>query len=176
MPAASGARFLGLHVKEKLMTPQHRSRAAAAVATAALALWSAPAFAAPPQPVDHTPIDLDPGVACAVPIRVVLTGKTKTIDLPGGRMIVTAPGQGATVTNVANGRSVTLNITGAFHISTAANGDVVTVATGRNLLLDPVAGFVLTEGHFTYAFDAAGNLIAPLSGTGRATDICAMVA
>jgi len=39
-----------------------------------------------------------------------------------------------------------------------------------------VAGFVLTAGNFTYAFDAAGNLIAPLSGTGRVTDICALVA
>jgi hypothetical protein len=61
-------------------------------------------------------------------------------------------------------------------VTTAANGDVVTVATGRNALLDVVAGFVLTQGDFTFAFDAAGNLIAPLSGTGRVTDICAMVA
>jgi hypothetical protein len=143
-----------------------------AVTAAALALSSAPAVAAPPQPVDQTPIELDAGVACGFPVELVLTGKAKTIELPGGRMITTAPGQDVTVTNLANGRSVTLNI----HVTTAANGDVVTVATGRNALLDVVAGFVLTQGDFTFAFDAAGNLIAPLSGTGRVTDICAMVA
>ena len=157
------------------MTSHRRSRAVAATAAAALALCSAPAFAAPPEPIDQT-IELDAGVVCAFPVELVLTGKTKTIELPGGRIIVTAPDQYATVTNLANGSSVTLNITGTFHVTTAANGDVVTVATGRNALLDPVAGFVLTEGDFTFAFDAAGNLIAPLSGTGRVTDICAMVA
>ena len=157
------------------MALHHRSRAVVAAAAAAVALCSAPAFAAPPQPVDQT-VELDAGAACAFPVELVLTGKTKTIDLPGGRMIVTAPGQDLTVTNSTNGRSVTLNVTGAFHVTTAANGDVVTVVTGRNALLDPVAGFVLTEGDFTFAFDDAGNLIAPLSGTGQVTDICAMVA
>jgi len=56
--------------------------------------------------------------------------------LPGGRTIITAPGQDVTVTNRANGRSVKLNITGVFHVTTAANGDVVTRATGRNTLPD----------------------------------------
>ena len=70
---------------------------------------------------------------------------------------------------------MTLNITGIFHVTTEPDGDVVTVATGRNALLDPIAGFVLTQGNFTYTFDADGNLIAPLSGRGRVTDICALV-
>ena len=153
---------------------KHRSRFVVAAAAAALASSAAPAFAGPPQPADQT-IDLAAGAACTFPVEPVLTGKTKTIDLPGGRTIVTAPGQDVTVTNQDNGRSVTLSITGAFHVTTRPNGDVVTVATGRNALLDPVAGFVLTEGLFTSTFDPDGNLIAPLSGTGRVTDICAPV-
>jgi hypothetical protein len=31
------------------------------------------------------------------------------------------------LTNLDNGNQVTLNITGAFHVTTLANGDVVTV-------------------------------------------------
>ncbi len=141
----------------------------------ALALSPAPTMAAPPEPFDVT-FTLDPGVACSFSVELAVTGKAKMIELPGNRMIFTAPGQNVTVTNLDNGRSVTLNITGAFHQSVEANGNVVTVATGRNLLLDPIAGFVLTRGRFTFAFDAAGNLIAPLSGTGRTTDICALIA
>jgi hypothetical protein len=158
------------------MTVKHRPYALVALAAAALSMLCASASAAPPSPVDQTPVDVPAGGACAFPIEYVLTGKAKTISLPGDRTIVTAPGQDLTVTNQTNGRSVTLNITGSFHVTTLPDGDVVTVATGRNALLDPVAGFVLTEGTFTYAFDARGNLIAPLSGTGRRTDICALVA
>lgn len=153
---------------------KHRSRTLLAAAAAALASSAAPAFAGPPQPADQT-IDLPAGAACTFPVELVLTGKTKTIDLPGARTIITAPGQDLTVTNQDNGRSATLNITGVFHVTTESNGDVATVATGRNALLDPIAGFVLTEGNFTYTFDADGDLIAPLSGTGRVTDICALV-
>jgi hypothetical protein len=145
-----------------------------AVATA-LALSSAPTMAAPPEPFDVT-FTLNPGEACSFSVELAVTGKVKMIELPGNRTIFTAPGQNATVTNLDNGHSVTLNITGAFHQSVEANGDAVTVATGRNLLLDPIAGFVLSRGRFTFAFDAAGNLIAPLSGTGRTTDVCALIA
>jgi hypothetical protein len=57
-----------------------------------------------------------------------------------------------------------------------ANGDVVTTATGRNLLGDPEAGLVLAIGEFRYAFDAGRNLLQPLQGKGQWQDICAMVA
>ena len=154
---------------------KHGLRIVVAAAAAALILSAAPAFAAPPQPVDQK-FDVPAGAACTFPVELVVTGKTKTIDLPGGSTIITAPGQDATITNQDSGRSVRLNITGAFHVTTEPNGDVVTVASGRNVLLDPIAGFVLTEGNFTFAFDAGGNLIAPLSGTGRVTDICALIA
>jgi len=101
---------------------KHRSRSVVAAAAAAVALSAAPAFAGPPQPADQT-IDVDAGAACTFPVELVLTGKTKTIDLPGGRTIVTAPGQDVTVTNQDNGRSVTLSITGA---STSPRGPTAT--------------------------------------------------
>jgi hypothetical protein len=53
---------------------------------------------------------------------------------------------------------------------------VVTVVTGRNLLFDPFAGFVLAIGRFSYAFDAEGILIQPLEGIGRLIDICELLA
>jgi hypothetical protein len=58
------------------------------------------------------------------------------------------------------------------HQTELANGTVVTVVTGRNLLFDPFAGFVLAIGRFNYAFDAEGILIQPLEGIGRLIDIC----
>jgi hypothetical protein len=51
----------------------------------------------------------------------------------------------------------------------------VTVVTGRNLLGDPEAGFVLAIGNFSFVFDAGGNLIQPLAGKGTLTNICELI-
>ncbi|MCA1678539.1 MAG: hypothetical protein LC777_06130 [Actinobacteria bacterium] len=133
------------------------------------------ATAAPPQPVDQTPFTVE-GI-CAFPVQIQLRGKAKQIDLPGGRMIITAPGQRVTLTNLAApSRQVTLNVTGSFQRTVAADGSVLTVSRGRSLLFDPVAGFVLAIGHFSFRFDASGNLVQPLSGKGQLLDACARIA
>ena len=56
-------------------------------------------------------------------------------------------------------------------MDTLENGDVVTVATSRSILGDPVAGLVLAIGRFSFVFDASGTLVQPLQGTGRLVDI-----
>jgi hypothetical protein len=113
-----------------------------------------------PQNVDEEPIDLDPGAVfgnCDFPVRLEYSGKAKTLQLPGERFIFTAPDLTATLTNLDTGERETVVITGAFHQTTLENGDVVTEATGRNLLGDPEAGFVVAVGNFSYVFDAKGN-------------------
>jgi hypothetical protein len=132
---------------------------------------AAPAAAAPPEPV-HAEFTLAAGT-CAFPVHVVLDGKGKVVDLPGGRQIISAPGQKITLTNVETGASLRYVITGVFHNHTLPNGDVVTQATGRNALLDPIAGFVITSGDFSYTTGADGSNLVPLHGTGNTTDICA---
>jgi hypothetical protein len=136
-----------------------------------------------PVPVEGSQV-LDAGAVfgrCDFPILYELSGKAKLITLPGGRFITTAPDQFATLTPILpNGdldlaHQQTLNITGSFHQSTDENGNVVTVATGRNLLGDPEAGFVLAIGNFSYVFDAKGNLIQPLEGEGQLVDICTLL-
>jgi hypothetical protein len=130
-----------------------------------------------PQDVDQTPILLPAGVGCAFGVEIVPSGKTKTIELPGDRLILTSPGLDATLTNLDDpSKQVTLNITGAAHQTIEGDGSVVTVVTGRNLQLDPQAGFVLAIGHFSFVFDAGGNLIQPLAGKGRLIDACVLIA
>lgn len=134
----------------------------------------------PPTEIDPTPFLINrelfgPG-ACAFDIVAQQSGKTKQIALPGGRTIFIFPGNTITLTNPANEKQETFVITGSFHQTVLENGDVVTVATGRNALLDPEAGFVIAIGHFSYVFDAAGNLIQPLQGTGQLIDICEVLA
>ena len=139
---------------------------------------SAVAVPNPPQDVDPTPFVIPAGAVfgeCAFDVELSLTGKAKTIDLPGDAFIFTSPGVQVTLTNLDNLNQVTLNVTGAFHQTTKANGDVVTVATGRNLLGDPVAGFVLAIGKFSYVFDAGGTLIQPLAGKGTLTEVCGLI-
>lgn len=121
-------------------------------------------------------LHLGAGEVCAFPIDIHLTGKTKTIEQADDRLLVISPGQEIVVTNVDEpSNQVTLNITGSLHTTTEANGTLRTQASGRNALFDPIAGFVLAMGNFTYAFDANGNLIEPLNGKGRLLDICEMV-
>jgi hypothetical protein len=112
---------------------------------------------------------------CAFDVEVSFSGLAGEIDLPGNRFIFTAPQLTATLTNLENGRSVTLSVTGAFHQSTDQNGNVSTVATGRNLLGDPIAGFVLAIGDFSFVFDSNGNLIQPLTGQGQLIDVCGLI-
>jgi hypothetical protein len=75
---------------------------------------------------------IKPG-ACAFDVHVVSeSGKAKTITLSDNRFIFTSPGLSLTLTNLSDPtKSVTLSVTGAFHQS-QQNGNVVTVATGRN--------------------------------------------
>ena len=129
-----------------------------------------------PQDVNET-ISLPAGEVCAFGVELVLIGKTKTIELRGDRSIITSPGLDATVTNLDNpSKRVTLNITGVFHETTKGDGSLVAVVTGRNLLFDPDAGFVLAIGRFSFVFDASGNLIQPLRGKGQLIDVCALIA
>ena len=163
-----------------------RSIMLALIALLALAVAAPMAVAAAPPnpnagapvPVDATPTDLPAGAVfgrCDFPIRYQLSGKAKLLTLPGGRFITTAPNQTATLTNLNTGKKVTLNITGVFNQTTDENGNVVTMATGRNLLGDPQAGFVLAIGNFSYVFDAKGNLVQPLQGQGQLIDVCGLL-
>jgi hypothetical protein len=128
----------------------------------------------PPFPVSQDFV-LEPGAVfgnCDFPIRFQLSGKGQTLALPGGRFIFTSPDLNVTLTNLESGTQETFNITGALHQSTLENGDVVTVSTGRSILGDPEAGFVIAIGNFSFAFDKKGNLIQPLSGEGQLIDVC----
>ena len=129
----------------------------------------------PPEDSDFT-IVLPAGEACVFDVEISLTGKAKTIDLPGDRFIFTSPGFDVTLTNLDDpSQQVTLNVTGAFHETTEADGSVMTVSTGRSLLGDPEAGFVLAIGDFRYVFDAEDNLIQPLMGKGKLIDVCGLL-
>lgn len=129
-----------------------------------------------PMPVESD--DVVPGL-CAFDIRLQTSGKSKMLVVGKAQSIVlmTSPGLNATLTNLSSPqKQVTLSITGAFHVTTDANGNSVYVVTGRNLLFDPVAGFVLTEGVFSYTLGPDGvTLVHPLSGKGKTTNVCALL-
>jgi hypothetical protein len=113
---------------------------------------------------------------CAFNVELSLAGKAGVINLPGGRFIFTSPGLDATLTNASDpSKSVTLNITGSFHQSTDQNGNTVTTVTGRNLQFDPMAGFVLAIGTFSFVFDSGGNLVQGLMGHGQLVDVCKLI-
>lgn len=129
----------------------------------------------PPTDVDDAfPIE---GI-CTFPVLVELSGKAKTIELPGGSTLFTSPKLTATFTNLDNpSRRETLGITGAIRQTVLENGDVALLFTGRNLVIgfDPIAGFVITIGRFSVAFDADFNVTQPLSGNGRLIDVCELL-
>ena len=108
-------------------------------------------------------------------VEFQLSGKTATIALGGGRSIVIFPAFAVTMTNLETGTQITLSATGSFHQTTLANGQLEIVYTGRNLILDPEAGFVLAIGTFRAVYE--GNIaVIPLSGKGTLTDVCELLA
>jgi hypothetical protein len=114
---------------------------------------------------------------CDFPMLFEVSGKEKTITLPDGTLIITSPGLDVTVTNLDNlENQATFSITGSFHESTNETGQVTTLARGRSLLFDPVAGTVIASGNFSYVFNADGTLAQPLEGEGRLIDVCALLA
>ena len=90
-------------------------------------------------------------------------------------------GLDVTITNLDTPENqATFNITGTLHETTnLETGEVTTRITGRNLLSDPDAGYVLLSGNFSFVFDKDGNLIKafddPPTGHGQQIDVCALL-
>ena len=148
---------------------------ALALALLAVAVVASPkaASAAPPDPVDETFRIKD---VCDFPVRFEVSGKAKFIELPDGRAIAISPGLRVTLTNLEErANSVSYVITGAFHIRELADGRLLVVATGRNLLFDPSFGMFLTIGRFTFKVNEDGSTTRP-KGEGRMINGCRRLA
>lgn len=128
-----------------------------------------------PTPVDS---DVVQSGLCNFDVRLQANGRNKILVVGKGKSITlfTAPTLEVTLTNVHDPEQrVTVGITGAFHVTTDADGNSVYVITGRNLIHRPDAGLLLTQGVFTYTLDADGNIVQPLSGRGQTTDLCPLL-
>ena len=123
--------------------------------------------------------DIPANDGCNFPVNWTGTGKSSIITLPGNRLMISAPQQTTVVTNLGDpSKSVTLNVAGAIHASFGPQGEVMVVATGRNLLADPIANImVLTIGTFKYIFDpiTGAPVLTDLSGEGQLFDVCVMI-
>ncbi len=131
------------------------------------------ASAAPPDAVNFSVITVG---SCDFPVRMDIMGKAKTVELPGGRTIVTSPGARATLTNLADpANQVSYFISGAYHETNQTDDDLVeVVTTGRVLLFDRSFGMFLAIGRFTFGFDEEEGSFDPSpTGTGRMIDVCA---
>jgi hypothetical protein len=133
--------------------------------------------AAPPDDFEPPEVVLE-GI-CDFPVLLELTGKTKTIVSPSFT-IITSPNLKVVATNLTEpANQVSLNITGATHQETLADGSVKSVFTGRNLVvgfLDVPPFLDLTIGHFTFVLAPDGTIGQELSGTGQRIKICDVLA
>ena len=136
-----------------------------------------------PDKIDLTVV-LDPAnpevgtSACSFPVSLHITGKSKTISLPGNRAVITtAPGQYITVTNLNDpSKQVVLNATGVFTNLNQPDGGFVGIGTGRNVATDPGFGLTLVVGRFSFAFNGAGVLIQGLTLQGGQTIwVCGLI-
>jgi len=147
-----------------------------AAIVAGIIVSAGPAAAAPPDPVDVTFTNTD----CGFPVEIHVVGKTKTIDHGGGRFIVPAPGQKATLKATGSGKTVEYVVTGTFHVQVMADGSQEFKVTGRNILFRPPplpgAGIFLTTGNFNFAVDENGNELRPFAGSGKVVNICDVLA
>ncbi|MGH9908527.1 MAG: hypothetical protein ACRD8U_23445, partial [Pyrinomonadaceae bacterium] len=166
-------------VEERINMKQNRKFRPIAAAILALACASVAATAVAQQgPPTNEDLTFQIDDLCAFPVLVEIKGKTKTLELPGGRTLFTFPGEDATFTNLDDpSRQETLGITGSIEENLLANGDLELVFRGRNLIigLDPVNSFVVTIGRFSLVFDQDFNITQPLSGNGQVINICELL-
>jgi len=143
---------------------------AGALALAVALVVARDASAAPPEPfTDSFTVD----DVCDFPVLLEATGKTKGIELPGGRFISVNPGFRVTVTNEEEPtHQITYVVTGAAHVTELDSGELLVVFTGRNLLFDPSYGMLLTMGRFTQVIDLESGAATPPEGKGRVIDVC----
>ena len=151
-----------------------------ALGVAGSALCVAPALAAPPEPVDPTPIV---GTFCDFETSIVVSGKQKVIEKGDGLFLLIGPGQKATVTNTETGESVTVNIAGSFRDEVQENGDVQSVLRGRNLIFGGgIEGLLLTIGRATATFtmpteqEPEGTATITSGPQGRLVNLCDQLA
>lgn len=153
-----------------------------------LVAGAGPAVAAPnpnkPTPNPTAPFSLREVLKSACPgfdVRAQLTGKSKLIDLPGDRFIGISPGATITLTG-PSGKTVRYVITGSIHIQVLPDGGQEVRATGRNLIIVPDVpnkhpeGLFLTTGNVNYALNKDGSERRLFSGSGKVTDVCALLA
>ena len=161
--------------------------AAALVIAAALAVGTpVPVSAAAPD----FSFDLDPGVACAFALGVEGTGDKRIMreftDRNGNVVRTLAAGKGFTLTftNLSPGssKSLTLPSSGSVQRTTVnSDGTSTVVSTGHNVLIlfptDIPAGpsTTLYVGRIVYTVNASG-VFTLQSTSGRATDLCALLA
>lgn len=141
-----------------------------------LVVGGGPVSAAPPDPIGSFRFVIND---CGYRIEAIVTGKSGVNELPGGATIITAPGQEVTLTNIKTGESVTYVITGAAHIDATDPENVVVTSTGRNVLIVPEGdreGLYLTQGTMTFVLDDKGRQVSAFEGSGKVTDICALLA
>jgi hypothetical protein len=151
---------------------------AAALAALAVALVVPKgASAAPPSPADQT---FTVSGVCDFPVRVKIIGKMKVIDVPGPDVLITVPGQHATLTNVQEPvNRVTVNSAGPGRVTQLRSGDVLVVARGRNIIYDRGEGIFLTIGRVRITVaggPGVGDDITILESHGRIIDLCKRLA
>jgi hypothetical protein len=139
----------------------------------AFVLIGGPAFADPPDQTRVTGTDvleLPAGAACPFAVRIEVDQNFKVISFaePVGQGIatLTAGNISAVVTNLANGTSVWLDISGPAFLD---ESDAPVFSTGQTLLFTD-GGLLHAAGRITR--DAAGELHV----NGRTRDVCAMLA
>ena len=147
---------------------------AVALALAVVVVLPKVSSAAPPDPIE---VSFESDVFCDFPVLTEITGKTKTIELPDGSFLVTAPAQRVTLTNVEEpDNQLSFGITGTSRQRELENGETLVVARGRNVLGDPGEGIFLTKGRVELIATETGGPFVDLTileSKGKVIDLCA---
>ncbi|WP_221176624.1 hypothetical protein [Arthrobacter oryzae] len=163
------------------------ARLVALLSAGILGLTAIPATAAPPVDSSGT-LDFGPGELCDFAVRLVVTGKTKTIGPLLGDHKITSPGLKVTTTAVdsagnAVGKSVRYVATGTLTYTKAVDPKsgqpyFEVKATGQNLLFSAELGglfYVVGNTNFAVTLDLPDNQaeVRPFSGQAKpAVNIC----
>ena len=147
---------------------------AVALALAVVVVLPKASSAEPPEPIE---VSFEAPGFCDFAVLVELTGKTKTIELPDGSLLITAPGQRITLTNLEEpDNKLSFGIQGTARQRELENGDLLVVGRGRNVLADPGEGMFLFIGRVKFIQSPTGGEFVDLTileNKGKVIDLCA---
>lgn len=129
-----------------------------------------------PSPGSNT-LQFAAGEACAFPVEIQSSGKSKSMPFKGGRVITLFAQSVTTAVNLADpSKSITVRGGGNWHDVILPSGAILGSMSGHSYIVGNPFGLLLLIGQFSVVIAPDGQITEPPVGNGRQVQLCDLIA